>query len=759
MGKELALSLVIGATMGAGFKAATGQSVKQIGKIGEAAAATKKALSRIEKFRELKRGLGEAKRSFEQAERQAENLGREFHQTQKPTRDLTRRFEEAKRAAASARKAYHSQAEQLQQLRRDADAAGQSFRGLSQQQKQLRTVGMALGSAQRDLAAIGTQHDALMQRRANLRGQLTDVVALGLALGAPVKAAIDFESAMAEVRKTMDFDTPEQFIQLGRQIRELSTRMPMAADQIADIVAAAGRAGIPQEELTRFTEDAIKMGIAFDVAGNQAGGAMIGLRTIFKLTQDRVVGLGDAINYISNSTDSNAGDILEILNRTGGIASQFGLSAEQLSALASTFRALKIPTQVAATGINALLNKLNNADKQNAKFASGLREIGFGAREMKEMIEEDAQGALLAFLEAVEKADNMSGVLFDMFGQEYVDDISNLVGGLDQYRKSLALLTHQQKIAGAMTREYNERVNTTESDVQLATNEIAALAGSLGDRLLPAVTAVAGGVGAVARRLRLVSDAMPGITTAVIGLGAGLIALKIGSIAVGYAWTFMVGGALVAKKALVLLRVATLLTNGAMLKMALGAIPAVVAGMKAMTLALMANPIGLVIGGIALGAAAIIANWSTVKTWFSDFWSWMTGGTGSAWDALKTVMSFSPLGLIMRSWGPVVEFLSGVMDTIGRAVSAATSFFGGETTTATAQPGATRRGRGRAAGAAVAASLAVAPAAASTSPSTTVNDSSTTTITIVQQPGEDAEALADKVDKVMRRRRRGALHD
>jgi len=92
---------------------------------------------------------------------------------------------------------------------------------------------------------------------------------------------------MADVRKVVDFDTPDQFGQMSKDVLLLSTRIPMAADGIGAIVAAAGQAGIAREELLRFAEDAAKMGVAFDLSGQQAGAAMTGLRSIFGLTQDR----------------------------------------------------------------------------------------------------------------------------------------------------------------------------------------------------------------------------------------------------------------------------------------------------------------------------------------------------------------------------------------------------------------------------------------------------------------------------------------
>ena len=100
---------------------------------------------------------------------------------------------------------------------------------------------------------------------------------------APVSAAIEFESVMADVRKVVDFDTAAPFRAAGRAVLDLSTRIPMAAAGLGEIMAEAGQAGIAREELLRFTEDAANMGVAFEMSGQQAGKAMAGLRTIFRV--------------------------------------------------------------------------------------------------------------------------------------------------------------------------------------------------------------------------------------------------------------------------------------------------------------------------------------------------------------------------------------------------------------------------------------------------------------------------------------------
>ena len=133
----------------------------------------------------------------------------------------------------------------------------------------------------------------------------------------------------------------------------------------------------------KFTEDAAKIGVAFDISGEEAGSFMTGVRSIFGLTQDEAVLTADSFNHLSNNMDATARGILRITNRAGSLGKIVGLTGPQVGALGATFLALKTPPEVAATGINALLTRLATADKQPKKFADALQSIGLDAGELK----------------------------------------------------------------------------------------------------------------------------------------------------------------------------------------------------------------------------------------------------------------------------------------------------------------------------------------------------------------------------------------
>lgn len=102
--------------------------------------------------------------------------------------------------------------------------AGINTNNLSQEQTRLGRAISILENRHRSLANIQAAKAQNMANRAAYRSQIMDVTALGFTLFGILKPAIAFESAMADVKKVVDFDSPQQFKQMGKDIKELSEK-------------------------------------------------------------------------------------------------------------------------------------------------------------------------------------------------------------------------------------------------------------------------------------------------------------------------------------------------------------------------------------------------------------------------------------------------------------------------------------------------------------------------------------------------------
>ncbi|HQE23747.1 MAG TPA: phage tail tape measure protein, partial [Syntrophomonadaceae bacterium] len=320
---EIAFELAgkVSSSFSSSFMAATKDLTQLDKKIKELSTAQTK----VTRFKELKKEILDTEKRFDSAQNEVNRLAKEIRQAEKPTRELERAFERAKREAGDLKDRLSKQRDELQGLRSSLADAGVSTRNLADDNAKLtRELDKAV-EAKRKLVGLDKAIADNDAAKANYRGQLLDAAALAVAMAAPVKAAMEFESSMADVRKVVDFDTPEQFQGMQKDILELSRTIPMSANGLAQIVAAGGQAGIERENLTKFAEDAAKMGVAFDITADEAGQMMAGWRTAFQMNQEQVTSLADQINYLGNTTAASAPKISEVVTRIGPLGKVAGL--------------------------------------------------------------------------------------------------------------------------------------------------------------------------------------------------------------------------------------------------------------------------------------------------------------------------------------------------------------------------------------------------------------------------------------------------
>lgn len=84
---------------------------------------------------------------------------------------------------------------------------------------------------------------------------------------------------------------------------------------------------------------------------------------------------------------------------------------------------------------------------------------------------------------------------------------------------------------------------------------------------------------------------------------------------------------------------------------------------NALKIAFMANPIGLAIGVIAAGALLIYQNWGSIAPWFSNLWNRISGYFSSFCSWVKGIWS-GALGWVSSAWDSVTGYFSGLWTNI-----------------------------------------------------------------------------------------------
>ncbi len=496
--------------------------------------------------------------------------------------------------------------------------------------------------------------------------------AVGSLFAAPIQAAMQFESTMADVKKVVDFDTPEQFQQMSRDILELSKNIPMTADGIGQIVAAGGQAGIAKNELTSFAESAAKMGVAFDITADQAGDMMAKWRTAFKMGQSDVIELADKVNYLGNTTAASAPLISDVITRVGPLGEVGGVASGEIAALGASLVGSGIEADVAATGIKnlilAMVSGTSATKTQQAAFAS----LGIDTVELAQRMQTDARGAIMDLLKSIRSLDaaEQASTLQSIFGKESLGAIAPLLSNLDGLQANFNKVADRTQYAGSMEKEFDTRSKTTANSVQLMNNRLKAAEIAIGNGLLPVVTPVAEGIGRLADMMGAFAAQNPNLIQGIIGVTAVAIA----GTAVFRAYRVAMEEINAARMLYNSILQSSVARTYAAATATKGAAVATAVWTKAQWLwnaAMSANPIGLVIAGCAALAYAgllLYQNWDTVKNFFVTLWN----------DPAQALSDFgagvmehfqSLYDWIMEKWNTLTEFLSHPISTAVNFVS------------------------------------------------------------------------------------------
>lgn len=386
-------------------------------------------------------------------------------------------------------------------LQREYDVLGRAIRRATQSgsadlarlERQQTRIGNSLRNMTRTQTMqqmVQTRLDMGRNTREQLRSEAMGAMAGMGAVLVPIKAAMDFESSMADVRKVVDFETPQQFKQMEQDLLNMTHKSPLAATELAKLAASGGQLGVARQDITTFTETVAKMSVAFDMSAEQVGESMAKLANIYKIPMKQINVLGDAINHLSNSSPAKAAEIVNTLGRVGGVAKQFGLTELQTASLTNAFISLGKSPEVASTSINAMLTKLMTAEKGSKDFKNALKELGISTKDLKRDIAKNGEQALIDFLKQINKLpkEKQMGVLVDLFGLEYADDVAVLTGSLETYQKSIDALKNGKDgkpiFSGSMDKEFAARSATTANNWQLFKNQMQHLAISIGSVML-----------------------------------------------------------------------------------------------------------------------------------------------------------------------------------------------------------------------------------------------------------------------------------
>jgi TP901 family phage tail tape measure protein len=324
----------------------------------------------------------------------------------------------------------------------------------------------------------------------NLKGLLAAAaayVSLTEGISSTIGAAIKFEDSMSDIRKVVDFKSPQQFKQMGDDILKMSSQLGMSTSSIADIVAAWGQANAKTDELLALTEMTAKVAIAWDTTAAETGDALAKIRTALGLTVEQTGLVADAINFLGNASASGTKDLLKFSRglNSGKLA---GFAAKETLAFGAAMISSGFEAEVAETSFRNMAFALTSGSKATKEQRSAFKRLGFDAKKVSKAMQKDAVGTTLAVLDAISALpkDEQGAIAASLFGKE-ARAVPALLGNLPELRRLLGLVAEDAKYAGSAQREFDEAMKRTSVNLARLKQSVAGIGVAIGNLALPTI--------------------------------------------------------------------------------------------------------------------------------------------------------------------------------------------------------------------------------------------------------------------------------
>ena len=317
-------------------------------------------------------------------------------------------------------------------------------------------------------------------------------------VGFITKAAVDYESAFAGVKKTVDETATVSYKNLSDGIRQMAKELPASAVEIANVAEVAGQLGIKAEDILTFSRTMIDMGESTNLSAEEAATAIAKIANILGLTSDEYGRFGASVVDLGNNFATTERDIVEMTNRLAAGGRLAGLTAPDILGLATAMSSVGIEAEAGGTAMTQTLTAIGNAVSLTGKGAADdlnliAKTAGMTSEEFQQAWKEKPVVALQSFIKglknAQEKGVNMNAILaqLGMTGIRQSNMLKSLALASDKMGDAVDRSNQAWKENTALTNEANKRYETTESQLKMFKNQVTDLAIEFGGPLLKAL--------------------------------------------------------------------------------------------------------------------------------------------------------------------------------------------------------------------------------------------------------------------------------
>lgn len=355
--------------------------------------------SRIEGFRKTSAQLAVTGHALEKARQEAEALATQFKNTERPIRAQAKVLESAKRAAEDLQAKYNRLTDSVKRQQWELAAVGINTRNLAHYEQGLKnriSETTAQLNRQRDaLARVSAQQaklNAVKQRYQagkELAGNMASVGAAGVGIAAAgtmtgvklLMPGYEFAQKNSELQAVLGVakDSAEMAA-LRKQARQLGDNTAASADDAAGAQIIIAKAGGDVDAIQAATPVTLNMALANRRTMEENAALLMGMKSAFQLSNDKVAHIGDVLSMTMNKTAADFDGMSDALTYAAPVAKNAGVSIEETAAMVGALHDAKITGSMAGTGSRAVLSRLQ---APTGKAWDALKELGVKTSDSK----------------------------------------------------------------------------------------------------------------------------------------------------------------------------------------------------------------------------------------------------------------------------------------------------------------------------------------------------------------------------------------
>lgn len=613
--KTFEMAFIVGAALQANFATVMDKAQKKTDSLTRSVKALDQMTADVKGAIARRNATEAAKKAWVESAAQAEKFRQRLLGMSSPSERLVKEFERLNTVSIKSKQAWLEQKNALVAFENSAKTTGMTMGQLIAKQERFSKIS---GKANRGL-------ERYREGRSMMGDSVGYASTAGLAVGAKMTSLIQtgagFDSAMARVG-AVSGASGEDLLALREQAKELGKSTVWSSSEAASGQQFLAMAGFSKDQILKSMPGMLDLASAGGIDLGSAADIGSNILTGMGLDASEMGRVGDVLVNTFTKSNTNLTMLGETMKYSAPVAKSLGVSIEEAAAMAGKLGDAGIQGSMAGTTLRAVMLRLSAPSKQGADaldalgvkttdVAGNMRKIPDILADLNRAMAKMTDSQRSAYTKAIFDTEAMSGafVLMKQAGsgalQEFIKNVKKSGSASEVARKQNDNLIGDYKALtsaaeGASIAFYENLEPALRKITQLGTEGLSWLGDAIKEypNLSAAIGYTAGAIGLLA------TTALPVFTL-----------FKTGS--------FIVGG----------------------LKAAFGAAQV---GMAAFNVAASANPIGMIVMGIAAAIAAgylLYENWDELKT-----------GAEELWEGLKA------------AFGGVGEYVSGCFETAASGV-------------------------------------------------------------------------------------------